>query len=81
MAVMISFSLVEETGVTGETYQPATSHWLTLSHYVVSITPWAGFKLTTLVVIGTDCTGSCKYNYHTITTTVAPHYKRNSSQD
>jgi hypothetical protein len=26
--------------------------------------PWTGFKLTTLVVIGTDCTGSCKSNYH-----------------
>ena len=23
-----------------------------------------GFELTTLVVIGTDCTGSCKSNYH-----------------
>ena len=28
-----------------------------------------GFKLATLVVIDTDCTGSCKSNYHTITTT------------
>jgi hypothetical protein len=27
------------------------------------------FKLTTVVVIGTDCTGSCKSNYHTITAT------------
>ena len=36
--------------------------------------PWTGFKLTTLVVIGSDCTGSCKSNYHmiTITTTAAP---------
>ena len=25
---------------------------------------WVGFKLTTLVVIGTDCTSSCKSNYH-----------------
>ena len=31
-----------------------------------------GFELTTLVVIGTDCTGSCKSNYHTITTMTAP---------
>ena len=31
----------------------------------------AGFELTTLVVIGTDCIGSCKYNIHTITTTTA----------
>jgi len=26
-----------------------------------------GFELTTLVGIGTDCTGSCKSNYHVIT--------------
>jgi hypothetical protein len=33
---------------------------------------WAGFKLTTLVVIGTDdCIGIYKSNYHTITTTTA----------
>jgi len=25
-----------------------------------------GFKLTTLVMIGTDCSGSCKSNYHPI---------------
>jgi hypothetical protein len=30
--------------------------------------PWTGFELTTLVVIGTDCIGSCN-KYHTITTT------------
>ena len=29
--------------------------------------PWVGFQLTTFVVIGTDCTGSCKSNYHTLT--------------
>ena len=27
---------------------------------------WAGFKLITLVAIGTDCIGSCISNYHTI---------------
>jgi len=32
----------------------------------------AGFELKTLVVIGTDCIGSCKSNYYTITTTTAP---------
>ena len=31
----------------------------------------AGFELT-LVVIGSDCTGSCKSNYHTIMTRTAP---------
>jgi hypothetical protein len=30
---------------------------------------WMGFKLTTLVVIGTDCIGSYKSNYHTTMTT------------
>ena len=33
-----------------------------------------GFELTTLVVIGTDCTGSCKSNYHTITTMTVPRF-------
>jgi hypothetical protein len=34
-------------------------------------------KATTLVVIGTDCIGSCKSNYHKITTTMTPncHWK------
>jgi len=27
---------------------------------------WAGFELTTIVLIGSDCTGSCKSNFHTI---------------
>ena len=30
--------------------------------------PTDEFELTTLVVIGTDCTGSCKSNYNTTTT-------------
>jgi len=34
--------------------------------------PWTGFKLTTLMVICTDCTGSCKSNYHMIPTTTVP---------
>jgi hypothetical protein len=34
---------------------------------------WAGFKLTLLVVIDPDCIGSCKSNYHMITTTTT-HY-------
>ena len=32
---------------------------------------WAEFELTTLAVIGNDCTGSYKSNYHTIKTTTA----------
>jgi hypothetical protein len=42
--------------------------------YGVHLT-WARFKLTTLVVIGTDSMGSCKYKYHTITATlIIEHY-------
>ena len=36
---------------------------------------WAGFELTMLVVIGTDCIGSCKSKYHTIATKTAPTLK------
>ena len=55
-----------------------TSHCQTLSHNVVSSTPrlsgfeyiilgtaWSVFEHTMLVVIGTDCIGSYKSNYHT----------------
>ena len=33
---------------------------------------WTGFELMALVVIGTDCIGSCKSTYHTITATTDP---------
>ena len=46
---------------------------VTDKHYQIMLyrvqLPWAGFELTTLVAICTDCIGSCKSNYHTITTT------------
>ena len=35
---------------------------------------WVGFELTTLLVIETDCIGSSKSNYHTITATTDPYY-------
>ena len=38
--------------------------------------PWTGFQLTTLVVIGTGCMGGCKSNYHTITSTTIPWNKK-----
>ena len=41
--------------------------------------PWQWFELTTLVLIGSDCTGSCKSNYHTITTTKAPKQNQNDN--
>jgi len=43
-----------------------------LYHIMMYTSPWSRFELTTLVVIGTDCIGSCKSNYHTITATTAP---------
>jgi hypothetical protein len=33
---------------------------------------WSRFKLTISVVIGTDCIGSCKSNYHKITAMTVP---------
>jgi len=67
-----SILLVEESGVPWENYRSVASHWKTLSHNVKSSKHHhEGFELTTLVVIGTDYTGSCKFNYHTITATTA----------
>jgi hypothetical protein len=45
--------LMEETGGPGENHRPVASHWQTLSHIA-----GAGFELTTLVVIDTDCKSS-----------------------
>ena len=51
--------------------KPPTSR-KSLTNFITSCcieytSPRAGLKLTTLVVIGTDCIGSCKSNYHIIT--------------
>jgi hypothetical protein len=71
-----SVLLVEEIGVPGENYRPATSQWQTLSHNVVSSTPrlsgiqtqnFSGDRHRLQIV------GSCN-NYHTITTTKAPSF-------
>ena len=43
-----------------------------LYHIMLYTSPWSKFEFTTSVVIGTDCIGSCKSNYHTITATTAP---------
>jgi hypothetical protein len=40
-----------------------------LYHIMLYTSPLSRFDLTTYVVIGTDCIGSCKSNNHTITTT------------
>jgi len=67
-----SVLLVEETG---ENHQPTYRKSLTkfITKCCIEYTsPWAGIELTTSVAIGTDCTGSCRSNYHTITATTAP---------
>jgi hypothetical protein len=43
-----------------------------LYHIMLYTSSWSRFELTTSVVIGTDCIGSCKSNYHTRTATTAP---------
>ena len=48
--------------VPGENHQLVANHWQTFSHNIVSNAEWhvsGCVKLTILVVIGTDCTGSC----------------------
>jgi hypothetical protein len=42
-----------------------------LYHIMWYTSPWSRFELITSVVIGPDCIGSCKSNYHAITTTMA----------
>ena len=57
--------LVLETGGPGENHRPVASYWHTLlSHNVVHL---ALIGIRTSVVIGTDCIGSSKSNYYTIT--------------
>jgi hypothetical protein len=56
-----------ETGGPGENHRPVASH--KLYHIMLYSTPWSRFELTTSVVIGTDCLGNCKSNYHMITAT------------
>jgi hypothetical protein len=69
-----SVLLVEETG------GPWQNHNLSqvtdkLYQIMLHTSPWSRFKLTTSVVIDTDCIGSCKSNYHTITATKTPCFR------
>ena len=44
-----------------------------LYHIMLYTSPCSRFELTTSMAIGTDCIGSCKSYYHTITATTAPN--------
>ena len=41
-------------------------------YHIMYTPPLLRFELATSVVIGTECIGSCRSNYHTITTTTVP---------
>ena len=61
----LSVLLVGETGSTLRKLQTCRK---SLTNFITQCcieytSPWAGFKLTTLVVIGTDCTCSLPYDY------------------
>jgi hypothetical protein len=60
-----SVSLVEEIGVPSETTNlPHVTYKLyNIMFYRVHLA-WAGFELTKLVLVGTDCIGSCNSHYH-----------------
>jgi hypothetical protein len=67
--------LVEEIGITGENHPSMPSHWQTLSHNAVRVhLTWVGFKLSTLVVIGTDC--NVGVNQTTIRSRQSLHWRR-----
>ena len=60
---------MEETGVPVKIIDLSQ---LTDKLYHIHFIEYISFELTTLVVIGTDCTGSWRSNYYAITTTAAP---------
>jgi hypothetical protein len=62
-----SILLVEETGIPGENHRPVTSNWQTVSHNDISSRHYMnGVRTHNL---SGDC---CKFNYHSITTTMDP---------
>ena len=61
----ISWRSVLLVGETRENHRPVASH---IMLYRVHLS-MRGFELPTLVVIGTNCIGSCKSNFHAITAT------------
>jgi hypothetical protein len=50
------------------------------SSYIKYTLPWVGFELTTIVVICTECKGSCESNYHMIMTMTPYIYVKGSCE-
>jgi hypothetical protein len=68
-----SVLLVDETEVPGENHWHVASHWQVYLIICIEYTSlWNRFEITTLVMVGTDCSGSFKSNYHTIMTNPVP---------
>ena len=57
----------------GKNHWPVASHWQ-IYHIMLYTLPWSRCELTTSMVKGTDCIGSCKSIYHTITAMMAHIY-------
>ena len=74
MSCVVKVTLIYGGGNQRTQRKPPSCHksLTKLYHIMLYTSPWSRFKLTTSVVIGTDCLGSCKSNYHMITTTMAP---------
>ena len=70
-----SVLLVEETGVLG--IKPSTFHKSLTNLITYFCIEYTSPEQDSVVVIGTNCIGSCKSNYHTITTTTLNIYKKN----
>jgi hypothetical protein len=57
-----------------------TLNYLSVHHLMNYYEYYTYFALTTSVVIGTDCIGSCRSNYHTITATTVPDIEVNEHE-
>ena len=72
--VVVSFIGGGNQNTRKKKHRPVASHCQTLSQNVISSTA-RHERGSTLAVIGTDCTGSCKPNYHSITTMTVKEYE------